>query len=730
MGLFDFPRIHFSGNIDINVPTINNSFFFPLSMYDQTRSQGFIPPRLYFSSKEIIKTVTPAIPGLTLIYDDQNGYWYIEIEPINRIDLLRTWCMNPLGKVPTAPDAAYFPYYLEADNDLAKQQGFPIVGYCPGYWNMYGDMGVQMSEVAVTGVQTFDGTTIHTWTKDSPGIPSAIAPFLKAGFDFDSAPNNGHTTACMVETISSQSVYASIFSDKANLYDTSTEQPLFQGGPFRFGALLYGSWRVINWVPPMASSTRFCSAIALNELLPDEQGALVNFFQAQIKNCDNRTLKGIFITFTIFEVFENRYDQNYYTNNGKNPNPARATTAGSISPWYEGDLQTAVLGRNMISLGRETLPAPNEVPMNPAITSLRVLKNGTAIFSVDMGNSWPELMTPAFAPKATPPILPALRGDASFETATLGTLSFRYGPDASTQFAAININATDNPRQQVLQTGCIFDFVLTDATQIQDVTENFLSAFLVNAASEAHVLQESLYMICSDQKGLYADEGDLPSMGYQVNSHNREPCIIRILQKGIPVTTPVPLSIAQWIAPEAANDPGGTLENQKGYPDNIFLQTLADGDRVAFSNSSLGINNTAVYYFIYEGQYTDLKTLPFAPAGYTVMDTGSFVCMRVHPIVDYSRYIDPSNPNYTPPTFDVIYREIFKLFDIVYPIMGEIYPFTAEVWNNATVANAVLHYTDPLMWRSILYMPRSRELSTSQLQLLRAWANYIIAQNK
>jgi hypothetical protein len=62
--------------------------------------------------------------------------------------------------------------------------------------------------------------------------------------------------------------------------------------------------------------------------------------------------------------------------------------------------------------------------------------------------------------------------------------------------------------------------------------------------------------------------------------------------------------------------------------------------------------------------------------------------------------------------------------------MGDIYPFKEEVWNNPTVARAVLQYTDPKMWSSIQYMPRSRELSTSQFKLLRAWANYIINQNQ
>lgn len=720
MGLFDFPRIHFSGNININVPTINNSYYFPLTIYDQTLSRGFRPPRLYFSSEQVIQNVQPAIPNLKIYPDEFNKYWYIEIAPINNPDLLKTWCMNPLGKVPTAPDAAYFPYYTAADNDLGQNPLYTTVtGYCPGYWNMWGDMGVYMQDVNVTGVQTFNGTAITTWTKQSVNIPPDITPLLNAGFDFDSSPGNGHTTACMVETISSQSVYASVFCSQVNLFDSNSKQILFEGRPTRFGALLYGTWRVVNWLPPMASSGRFCATIPLEDISKEDQTTLLDFFQSQ-NSYDGRQLAGIFVSFTIFEVFENRYDQNYYTNNGKTANPARATTVGSITPWYEGDMQTGMLGRNLISEGSMcTNPfTQSGIPMNPAISSLRVLADNLAIFSVDMGNSWPETMTPPFNPKKPP----AIRGDASFETANIGTLAFWYGANSSTQFAAININPGDNPRVQVAQTGCIFDFVLTNATTIQNVQNNFIGGWLTNNGTTTQILQEAVYTICSDQKGLYADNGDAPADGYRVNNYKKEPCRIRIFQKGVPVTQPVSIIVAEYVVPEAENDAIG--------PPSITTQNLSDNAIVSLSVSKLNIEDNAIYYFVYDGQYPNNNIPVFFNNGYTIMDTGAFVVLRVHPPEDYSIYIDPSAPGYTPPTFDVIYKEILSMYDIVYPVMGDIYPFEAEVWNNPTVARAVLQFTDPKIWHGIQYMPRSRELSTPQLKLLQAWANNIINQNQ
>jgi hypothetical protein len=737
MSLFDFPRIHFSGNIDVNVPTINNTVYYPLTIYDATRSEAFIPPRLYFSSADIIKKVNSKLNPK--IYSDpanRFNYVYIEIEPINTIELLRTWCMTPVPSSTSDPnpDAAYVPFYVAANNDLGQQEGMGIMGKTPGYWNMFGDMTVKMSSVVVTGVQLFDGSKVQTWTKNSNNIPANVAPFLNASFDLDTQPATGITTASMVETISNQSVYANIFCSNVNLYSTNSTNNIFlQGKPFRFSALIYSAWKVVNWMPPMAGSGRFCSCIPMEEISNAEKSALVKFFNAN-KSYDNRPLKGVFVTFVIEEVYENRYDQNIYKENGAISNPAQSTTVGSITPWYEGDMRTGLLGRNLISMGMNPIYINvNSVPgakipimMAPPIASLKNLGNGKTIFSVDMGNSWPEAMSPTYSPP--PPTTkgpvtifqPTHRGQASFDTANLGMLSLRYASNPSTEIARISINATDNPLSKVFQTGCVFDFVLTDPALIKNIQSNLILGYLISPGnSEKQVLKESEYMISSDQKGLYADQGDLPSKGYQVYDHRREPCRIRIYQKGVPVTAPIQVGVAEYIVPESANDP------QDG-PDSFNWQPIADNGIVALSDENLQIQNNAIYYFVYNNQYPNNKVPYYAVNNnYTIMDTGSFVCMRVHRTKDYSKYIDPSNPDYTPPTFEVIYEEVFKMYDVAYPAMALVHPFTKEIWNNGTMAGLVVQRTHPEIWNNILYMPKSRELSACQLALLKAWADYL-----
>lgn len=742
MSLFDFPRIHFSGNLDINVPTINNAYYFPLTIYDAMRSEPFLPPRLYFSSKEVIENVQASIKP-TPIADTINGYYYIEIETVNDIPTLREWCTIPIGSDNDTLNKDYIPFYLEAEKDLGSPdiEDTTLIGNVMGYWNMWGDMGVRMYDVKVTGVQLYADESLKSFNSESKDVPDTFGNYFSANVNLDTLPKSGITTASMVETLSSQSVYANVFANRVNLFvedpDLGTCDVLLRGKPYRFSALIYSAWRVLNWVPPMAGSARFCSTIPFDQLYDVDIEDVKTLFKPY--TLDDREMQGIAVSFQTFEVFENRYDQNIYLNGNTDSNPAQCTTVGTIAPWYGDDMKTGLAGRMLVSYNQKPLEIPfngttRKVPFTPVVCRLK--DDGLkAVFSVDMGNSWPEKMNQDFNP---PHFMPAKRGEASFETYPLGRLSFRYGDTPDTEFYSIDIDPQNNPRSKVFETGCIFDKVFYDQTIISQIKNNFIKVFLspiqnnsensdANKASSNPepyiILEESLYYIATDQKGLYANEGDNPADGYFVYSDKKEPCVIRIFQKGNPVTSPIPVYIGEYTVLEAGNDP-------LSYPNHTTVQNLKDQDPVVLSTQALTLNNNAIFYFVYNGQYPDNKIPKFNDKGYRIMDTGSFVCLRVHPFKDYSQYTNKQNWNTTPPNFEVVYNEVFKLYDIVYPVMAKIHPFTKEVWDNCTMAGLVLQRTDPFFWNDILYMPKSRELSASQRQLLEAWAEYLTYINQ
>ena len=727
MSLFDFPRIHLSGNIDIDVPTINNAVYFPLTMYDQVRSQPLFPPRLYFSTADIINKVSPSINPI-IHQDEYNGYVYLEIESINTIPLLRIWCMTPLGGA-DSPDKAYIPYYQAAQKDLGAG-GFDLIGSAPGYWNMWGSMSVTMSNVNVTGVQTFDGNSINTYAPNDTTAPSDVQPFLQSSFNLNVQPTGTQSSACMVETVSAQSCYANIYCSSINLYNTNNPSDVFlQGDPNRFAALIYSSWRVVNWMPPMAGSGRFCGTIAFADSTDTETSQLVDFFKNN-NGYDGRTIQGIFISFQILEVFEDRYDQSKYKNNQFNPTthyPALGSTIVSITPWYEDDMETGIIGRNLIAASANNSWFINKIPGGPTIrisptppiASCKVLGNGKALFSLDMGNTWPESMSPQYT---IPDSQPTNRDLVSFETMDVGTISLRYGNVKSAEICNIKINPTDYPLSQVKQIGCVFDWVIEDPTMIENIQNNYIQVYqeLPLILTDKLILQESLYMFSSDQKGIYSNVGDTANLGYYASSGTRVPCRLRIYEKGIPVLKPITVYMGQYSVPEAGND-------SSSAPNNVLKLSLKDNDIVnltANPTDPLNTANNAIYYFAYDQQYPGNQFPIFVNNNnYTIMDTGAFVVLRAHPTKDYSKYIDKTLPGYKAPTWEIMYHEIFQLYDVVYPVMANIIPFTEANWNNGTTAGMVLQRTQMSNFTSIMYMPRSREMSAAQLQLIQAWAD-------
>ena len=715
MALFDFPRIHFTGEVDINVATINNAATFPLTIYDATRSRPFLPPRLYFSSESIIQNVRPTI-NPTIQQDPVNGYYYIEIEPINTIALLRTWCMTPLCSDPAVPDQAYRPYYAAAENDQALQPHLKLLDHCPGYWNMYGDMSVTMKNMYGSSIQTCerDPVTrqfeIKQYTSDTPNLSPQLATLLDSTLDFDAQAQTGNSTASMCETVSNQSVFAYVFCNVVNVTDRHDPNNFrFQGTPYRFQPLLYGTWKVLNWVPPMAASCRFSAAIPLADTDPAWSSPLADFLR-QRRPDPSRAIKGLLVSFTIEQVFEYRYNQRYYLENGTRPNPVRCTSSCTITPWYADEPRSALLGRYLVAQGCENiLQTPIPMQFSPALSALTPLPDGTAIYSLDMGNTWPEAMVPAPVDRSfTPPY-----GSVSFETYDLGSLSLQAGGQT---FATLSVNETDTPLRQVLARGSLFDWHITDPAQLATLQDQLIELYL----GSQKVLTETPYYITSDEKGLYGEQGDLPTDGYQCYDEQREPCRLRILSKGQPVTQPIALTLARWDAPEAGNDP-------LAGPNQTSQVLLKDGDIVSLHQQALELNNNAIYYFAYPNQYPGNQIPNFANAAgnYTIFDTGAFVVMRVHPYKDYSSYLNPHNWATTPPDWDVVYREVFQLYDVVYPIMSEIHPWTEANWNNGYMAGLVVQRTDPSLWSKITYMPRTRELSRSQRSLLQAWANYL-----
>lgn len=130
-----------------------------------------------------------------------------------------------------------------------------------------------------------------------------------------------------------------------------------------------------------------------------------------------------------------------------------------------------------------------------------------------------------------------------------------------------------------------------------------------------------------------------------------------------------------------------------------------------------------------------------APAGYPPVSYNTFmnppyvtnspsISLRILPNgEDFSQYYN--DPYSDEPvgndllTFDVVFSKVLRTYYLLYPAMNQIFPLNSEaaVTKHAV---AILQATEPTLWMSIHFMPRTRDMSESRRTLLRAWCRKVI----
>jgi hypothetical protein len=129
------------------------------------------------------------------------------------------------------------------------------------------------------------------------------------------------------------------------------------------------------------------------------------------------------------------------------------------------------------------------------------------------------------------------------------------------------------------------------------------------------------------------------------------------------------------------------------------------------------------------------------PAGYPPKSYGTFmnppyitnspsISLRILPNGEDFRkyYVDPDADEPVGNdllTFDVVYQKVLRTYYLLYPAMNLVIPLNQEckVTENA---QAILDATEPALWMSIHYMPRTRDMSASRRTLLRAWCRKVL----
>jgi hypothetical protein len=224
------------------------------------------------------------------------------------------------------------------------------------------------------------------------------------------------------------------------------------------------------------------------------------------------------------------------------------------------------------------------------------------------------------------------------------------------------------------------------------------------------LLAESEYFITTDQGALYANQYDTSGI-YLSDNPMGEPCLITILKRGVPIKPEDGLTLYVQEAQTSPNYDqkltGNTATYKMPSSEGIKLGTNVTGNMIyRFSVSEQNLVSS----------YSQINLI-----------TDFYISLRIMPRHDFSKYLDPQNPNYQEVTWEIIYNELLRNYYLIYPAMTQQLPFNdPTVWNNRFTAQALKERVNPARWNFGDSMPPTRDLSADGRQLIMAWCDKII----
>jgi len=709
MSQYHYPRINFSGDCIIDPATANNSWFLPLVIFDAIAVSHFLPPRIYLQDQYLNKGVTiemvkQKLPPGCKIEEDTTTRWrgikYFKILPIDNEEDFKEWVRVPLGE--SKLDKAYWPLY---DLFWVPTNRTSLKGCVPGYWNYYGSMSYAFRDVKVSSVATgVRHQAEQLYGEGNILAAEEVKELLGAKLTMNVHPLDDSTNECvMVDHLPTMAMHTQLFTEKLSLH--KGKKVFFSGHPLKGSLRMVNAFRVVNENMPFAGSGVFYSVIPLDQLDEDESSALLKIFK---KYGDVRKkLKGIFIRQVLSEIEEFRTVD--YRITGNIPNPAMGKLSGSISPWYEGEMKSWPGGRQLIGDAPYIVGKPPsfDAPVSMLTPCVFNIDHVNKVAQVDLLNNFP-IRNKA---ESDDPLEPNPYKKNYYEAYDIGQLDFILeDPNDDKQksgilVGTIHLSEKENPRQKCYDSGGMFllplnlpdeDYVKLDKWNLNVYGKN-------NAGAQVRVWKESPIIIMTDQAGIYCSEGDDPAKGYRSYTGEKEHCYLRIFNRGRAVEKPIDLSII-----EIKMNISGSQKSEVLYRNAAYK----DGDIVTFGTYE-PLN--AIYLFL------PFKTTIVPPRCYpgAVIRTGFFINLKVLPMNDFGKYLDPTHPDYpTEVTFKVMYENVFKTFSLLSPTMI----FHEERFENPFMAHELLKRTSHKNWDKSWYMPVTRDLSDNQLALIEKWA--------
>ena len=382
-------------------------------------------------------------------------------------------------------------------------------------------------------------------------------------------------------------------------------------------------------------------------------------------------------------------------------NAATVQFVATIAPLYANEtLFTGPIGRLLIA-NTPTIKTPTSnnngngtIALAPAVLQLR-----DNLLSAEFVGTFPDNNQPSTG----------TNDKFDFGTVTLmvdgGGTSATIGP---VDYA--NTSAGD-------QRGWLFDFDLSQNTDAQKALADPAATFRLVSASYGDVLHETPYYIVSNQQGIYAEQNG-PGDQF-LNQGTVEPATISVYQYGAPVAAGSCPPITVWsYSSVPMQSPGSAVPIHVGFKpgDSISVDTSMPGNFLFTFTVGTAAPPTQSYLNFMNPPY--ITNCPQ-------------ISLRILPNdEDFSQYyVDPNAPEPVGNdqlTFDVVFANVLRTYYLLYPIMNMRFALNSET-AVAAHADAILTRSDPSLWMSTQYMPRTRDMSNSRRTLLQAWCRKVIA---
>jgi hypothetical protein len=552
----------------------------------------------------------------------------------------------------------------------------------PAEWNYYGDMSsnVDSGMASVIGVQTAPG---QLYTAPDPKFP--VTALIGSPLTYYGGITDVNSEGSPPAT--------QFFIEQLTLMNGTA---IAVQGPASKGACQWiNFYRNVNNVADAGAG-----GYMYHTILKSQCGGNFN-----IPGFEDPAIIGAIFRYYLYNIIQPITDneglENLYKN--KQQNAATLQFVATIAPLYVSEaITTGPVGRLLVAPPPTISTAPlttnnggGTIALAPAV----LYRNGNQI-SVEFVGTFPDNYQPP-----------------SNDKYDFGPVALWVdGAGTSAQIGAVNYTDTNGGNER----GWLFDFDITNNAKAQTALGDPAAVFRLTSDKYGKVLHETDYFVVSNQQAIYAEQNGAHDSF--MNQGTYEAATVSVYQYGnlLPASACPPITVWSYstvplqtpgavVEVTNAFGPGAPLTVDVSLPGN-FTFTFTVGNQPPPPSSYAGFLNP-----------------PF-----TTLTNAPQICLRVLPNnEDFSQYyVDPSSPEPVGNdslTFDVVFAKVLRTYYLLYPAMNAVFDLSSEAQVGAR-AKGVIARTDPSLWMSIHYMPRTRDMSASRRTLLQAWCRKVLAK--